>query len=291
MKSITSRTGSAITVLNAMKSGIGAAIGIREYTDVRIEEGEGISFNINPSLNDFRLVEAIINEYQTQTGVKIENITIQTDAPFPPAMGMKTSSSVANGLIEALNRYFGIEMETNKLIGIGAEASINAGVSITGAFDDAYASYLGGLAYTNNEKRELLGLFSAPENYDVVLLLPDYPIPKVLLKNVIQLVDDGLIEEARESFEKRRLVEAIQYNTAAYASVFLPDPDIITRLEELSCEVIGLNGGGPAMFAITKPKVTERFVEEAKELMPELVLLKTTFRKLNRGKLRSSPDD
>ena len=59
-----------------------------------------------------------------------------------------------------------------ELINLGIDASLEAGVTITGAFDDASASFFGGLTITDNGKREILHKEKLPE-YDILVFMPD----------------------------------------------------------------------------------------------------------------------
>jgi shikimate kinase len=74
------------------------------------------------------------------------------------ASGLKSSSAAANAVVLAtLDALDAVEDVTREYAArIGVQAARDAGVTVTGAFDDASASMLGGLTVTNNDEDALL---------------------------------------------------------------------------------------------------------------------------------------
>ncbi|RMG30003.1 MAG: shikimate kinase [Methanobacteriota archaeon] len=259
MRKTSETIGGAVTILNATVTGIGAAMGILEFSKINIEENKGIMFDIFPPISDGRLLEACLSVFAERTGIVPNDIKITTESPFPPEKGLKTSSAISTGAIKALADYYEVEIPIEKLLEYSAEASINAGVSLTGAYDDAAACYFGGVAYTDNNKKEILSLMNSPKGFDIILLVPPESLPKNKVN--VEKVDKVLVKEAMEAFEKRKLFEAIYYNTLAFGQVLLPNFEHVERLEALGAEIVGLNGTGPSLFAFIQPSKSEQFIE------------------------------
>ncbi len=259
MKKTTTTIGGAVTILNATVTGIGAAMGILEFSKVSIERATGIIFDIVPALSDGRLLEACLSVFSENTGIVPENIRIRTESPFPPEKGLKTSSAISTGVMKALAEHYEVNIPIEKILEYGAQASINAGVSLTGAYDDAAACYFGGVAYTDNNRKEILSLMNVPKGFDIILLIPPKNLPKSQVK--LEKVDRDLINEAVEAFEQRKLFEAIYYNTLAFGQVLLPNFEHVERLEALGAEIVGLNGTGPSLFAVIQPRKSNEFIE------------------------------
>ena len=88
------------------------------------------------------------------------------------AAGLKSSSAAANAAVLATLSALSVEdVDREDACRIGVEAARNAGVTVTGAFDDASASMLGGVTVTDNAEDELLRR-DAPE-WDVLVYTPD----------------------------------------------------------------------------------------------------------------------
>ncbi len=85
--------------------------------------------------------------------------TVKTSSTLPVASGLSSSSATSNAVVIAtanalMNEYQfksrSKDFNELDLLNMGVDASLEAGVTITGAFDDASASYFGGLTITNN---------------------------------------------------------------------------------------------------------------------------------------------
>ena len=79
------------------------------------------------------------------------------------ASGLKSSSAAANATVRATLDALDLEGVVDPLEAcrVGVQAARDAGVTVTGAFDDASASMLGGVTVTDNETDELLAHESA----------------------------------------------------------------------------------------------------------------------------------
>jgi len=146
------------TVLNALATGIGSAFAIDEYVTARVtltDEG-GVTGEVEGAANaDTSLVEHCL-EHTTATHGTGEGGTVRTESDVPMASGLKSSSAAANATVLATLAALGVDVPREDAARLGVEAARNAGVTVTGAFDDASASMLGGVTVTDNDADELL---------------------------------------------------------------------------------------------------------------------------------------
>ena len=84
--------------------------------------------------------------------------TVRTESDVPTAAGLKSSSAAANAAVLATADALGLagDIDHEEACRLGVDAAREAGVTVTGAFDDASASMLGGLTVTDNTRDELL---------------------------------------------------------------------------------------------------------------------------------------
>src|SRR5207245_3341775 len=87
---------------------------------------------------------------------RIVGIEDAVTSEIPVSRGLKSSSAVANAVVLACAHALGAQLEPLRLIGIGVDAALDAGVTITGAFDDACACFFWGIMVTDNRARKLL---------------------------------------------------------------------------------------------------------------------------------------
>jgi len=162
------------TVLNALATGIGSAFAIDEYTTATVSlTGEsGVEGQIAGADDaDTRLIERCVELVTAQYGDS-QGGTVRTESEVPMAAGLKSSSAAANATVlatlDALDAGDAVTYEDAARIGV--EAARDVGVTITGAFDDASASMLGGVTVTDNTSDELLA--REPREWDVLVWTP-----------------------------------------------------------------------------------------------------------------------
>ncbi|GAA0675834.1 shikimate kinase [Natronoarchaeum mannanilyticum] len=162
------------TVLNALACGKGSAFAIDAYTtaEVTLADEPGVEGEIDGAPDaDTRLIERCV-ELATDRHGDGQGGTVRTESEVPMASGLKSSSAAANATVlatlDALDVAEEIDREEACLLGV--EAARDVGVTVTGAFDDASASMLGGVTVTDNDRDELLARESV--DWDVLVYTP-----------------------------------------------------------------------------------------------------------------------
>ncbi len=161
------------TVLNALANGYGAAFAIDEpvRATVTLGDGDGVTATVAGEPDaDTALVERCVERVVDRFGDG-QGATVRTESDVPMAAGLKSSSAAANATVLATLSALDVDLEPAAAARIGVAAARDAGVTVTGAFDDAAASMLGGVAVTDNAEDELLARGSV--DWDVLVWTPD----------------------------------------------------------------------------------------------------------------------
>jgi len=161
------------TVLNALANGYGSAFAIDAYTEATVElddTGTVTGTVADEPDADTRLVERCVERCIERFGDG-EGGHVRTESDVPMASGLKSSSAAANATVLATLDALGVDLQREAACRIGVKAARDAGVTVTGAFDDASASMLGGVTVTDNTTDELLRR-DEPE-WDVLVYTPD----------------------------------------------------------------------------------------------------------------------
>jgi shikimate kinase len=171
------------TVVNALANGRGCAFAIDRTVTAEVSlDGEdsvvgvvGDAPNLGSDEGDpsliVRCVERTLEAYADRAGHDPQaGATVTTESEVPVAAGLKSSSAAANAAVLATCDALGVDPDPLEACRIGVEAARDVGVTVTGAFDDASASMLGGLTLTDNRADELLA-HDAVE-YDVLVWVP-----------------------------------------------------------------------------------------------------------------------
>ncbi len=237
----------ALTVVNALPSGCGAALGVDLQVKVDAEvETTGRGYRALP---DTALFREII--YGIGRSASFENLkalfTVYSD--LPSRAGMKSSSSVANAAILAVSNALKLELSVADVLRLNVEASRRAGVTFTGALDDAAACLIGGVQVSNNlDDKILKSYFSEAEA--AIFLLPDgVTRPDNLLSKT-----ETLKELSRTAFRLAldgRYHEAINLNGSMCASALGYDYQPIIEAWRGGATACGLTGNGPAYSLLT----------------------------------------
>jgi len=154
------------TVLCALANGFGSAFAIDEYVTASVTLDETTDGAEPPEVSgeivgvpdaDTTLIERCVELATAEYGDGQDG-TVTTESTVPMASGLKSSSAAANASVlatlDALDVAGNVDRVDACLLGVAAARDV--GVTVTGAFDDASASMLGGLTVTNNRNDDLL---------------------------------------------------------------------------------------------------------------------------------------
>ena len=240
-------SGGAATVLNAVATWKGSAFGIDLKTWAEVElNGTGIVKGDVPGV-DTSLIETSVRMVLERFGYSF-GATVRTTSEIPVASGLKSSSTAANAAVLATLDALDEDLHLVEAAKIGVAAARAVGVTITGAFDDALASILGGMVVTDN--RNMLLMKREEFNSPVMLLVPEKKIfskdTNVSRSRLIAPVADVVYDLAMNGDYAR----AMTINGLAYcAALGLPVEPMLIALEA-GAKGASLSGTGPAYAAI-----------------------------------------
>lgn len=258
----------AATIVNAIALGKGAALGVDLWTkasvtltaDPFVVRGEIIS---DISENTSLIEKTVLRIFQFFNVSHQYGAKIQTWSNIPIARGLKSSSAAANAVALATVKALNKKIDDLLIISLGVDAAFDSGVTITGAFDDACASYFGDVVITDNVKRILLNHVKLPSDVTVLFLVPEkkaYTANTITdkLDSVKSLVNVAFKEAVRGNFWT-----ALSLNGFIYSSILGYDSSI--ALESLNAGALasGLCGKGPTVTAV----VTNDTIDQVKSVL------------------------
>ncbi|AXR77533.1 shikimate kinase [Natrarchaeobaculum sulfurireducens] len=253
------------TVLNALATGVGSAFAIDLETTATVEltdDGEVTGEVTGQPDADTTLVERCveftIDEYAELAGLEPATVgaQIQTESEVPMASGLKSSSAAANATVLATLDALEVVDSVDRIDAcrLGVRAARDAGVTVTGAFDDASASMLGGITVTDNATDELLAR-DERDWYALVYTPPEQSFSAdadvSACERIAPMAD--LVEElALEG----RYGEAMTVNGFAFAGALgfstAPMLEVMPDVEGVS-----LSGTGPSYVAVGEEETLE----------------------------------
>ncbi len=173
----------AISVVNALPLGIGAAVGIAwsahatAYAPSRTSRA--LPAEVRPASSSTPVVRAAARAAVARfADGRRPELRLRIRSSIPVARGLKSSSAVATSVALATGRALGQEPSAEEAARIAAIAGRRAGVSATGAFDDALAGLVPEVVVTDNRRDVELRRFPLDAGLRVALWIPGRPHPR-----------------------------------------------------------------------------------------------------------------
>jgi shikimate kinase len=256
----------AATIVNAISIGRGAAFGVDLWTKARVQltrtprqiEGKILS---DPDEDPALLHETISTVLRYFHVEGKFGALVETESNIPIAKGLKSSSVASNALVLATVGALGRRVDDFTAINLGVDASIRAKTTITGAFDDACASFFGNIVVTDNATRKLLHFAKIEENLTVLLYVPKtkfYTFTSNVdrMKLIAPQVNVAFTEALRGNYWT-----ALTLNGLLYSAALNLDPKPAIDALEAGALASGLSGKGPAVVAVAQGKTVNRVIK------------------------------
>ena len=259
------------TIVNAIATGKGAAFGLALRATAVAESTarkEGLRVqvvgNVDPTLA-MGCARRVLRRSRRKA-----SLLVRVDSDIPVSRGLKSSSAVANAVVLASARALAVELEPLQIIDIGIEAALEAKVTLTGAFDDACASFFGGIVVTDNGARKIVKVDQFPPGLMAVLHIPKRLITKPSLAAKDFSPIRPKVDEAYRLALQGEYFRALEVNSAAYAPLLDIDEAPARRARAAGAVAAGVTGAGPAILALVKPAhvdaVTQAFQDGESEV-------------------------
>ena len=239
----------AATVLNAVANWKGSAFGVdlKTSAEVILDGPPPVKGDV-PGIDD-RLIVRSVERVLERFGVVAGGV-VRTWSDIPLARGLKSSSAAANAVVLATLDALGEDLDPLEATRTGVAAAMDAGVTITGAFDDAAASMLGGVVVTDNRRLELL---KREEMESEVLLL--VPAEKIFSRETDVRRSRLLAPVAHTIFDLALAGDyprAMTLNGLVYCSALRLSSDPIFAALGGGAKGASLSGTGPAYAALVE---------------------------------------
>lgn len=260
------------TVLNALATGTGAAFGIDVETRASVDldpAAEGVEGTIAEDPDaDTGLIERCV-ALATERWGDGEGGAVRTDSDVPLAAGLKSSSAAANATVLATCDALGLtvgdgaddadidavsdgDADVTRLEAcrVGVRAAREAGVTVTGAFDDATASMLGGVTVTDNAADELRSRETV--DWDVLVWIPPERAYSADADTARCEAVAPMAELVADLALDGRYAEAMTVNGLTFSAALGFDADPAVEAMPHATGV-SLSGTGPSVAAVADP--------------------------------------
>ena len=266
MKRIVRSPGSA-TIINAIATGFGSAFGIG--LDI-VCEARTANDSIRCSNDvgaDNSLMEICVEKVFDYYNIDKDEfgISLNTKSTLPMASGLSSSSASSNAIVKATSSIVSEEFDLKPLddleiINMAIDASLDAGVTITGSFDDATASYFGGVVVTDNRNREFI-IKEKMDERTILIYMPNFYSKSGDSNPDRMKLLAPLVETAFDFAKQRNYFKALNLNGLIYSAALGFDSTIAIDALEAGAVASGLSGTGSSFVAVVDDNSIDEVVE------------------------------
>ncbi len=260
------RSPGSATVINAISTGCGSAFGIGLYVNVEASLNSSKKIFKAEKGVDTTLMEICVGNVLEKLNVDT-GIEVRTSSTLPVASGLSSSSATSNAV--TLATYHALvngglvadnSLNDYDILNMAIDASLEAGVTITGAFDDASASFFGGLTITHNPKREILHSRQMEEQ-NILIYMPNRKSPTAQSNVARMKLLAPWVKLAFQEALRGNIYHALTLNGFLYSAALNFNAEIALDALDSGALAAGLSGTGPSFVAV----VPDKSLDDVKE--------------------------
>ena len=259
---MTSIVHGAISIVNAVATGYGSAMGISLNVKVEIisKKGSGLIFQKG---GGSLMIKKIIYDVLQSKYINNNQLLINIKSEVPSGMGLKSSSAVSNAVALACISLTNKEISDEFVLNSAINASLYAKTTITGAYDDSTACYYGGFVTTDNYKRKIWKRENSPTDISAVIFLPNNKKRGDVTR--LKLLSDIYLEAFQLAYSGQYW-KAMKLNGVLTSSLLSNSYTITRMCLENGALAASISGNGPAIAAV----VRESEVQKIKSVLSNL---------------------
>ena len=259
---MTSIVHGAISIVNAVATGYGSAMGISLNVKVEIisKKGSGLVFQKG---GGSLMIKKIIYDVLQSKYINNNQLLINIKSEVPSGMGLKSSSAVSNAVALACISLTNKEIRDEFVLSSAINASLYAKTTITGAYDDSTACYYGGFVTTDNYKRKIWKRENSPTDISAVIFLPNNKKRGDVTR--LKLLSDIYLEAFQLAYSGQYW-KAMKLNGVLTSSLLSNSYTITRMCLENGALAASISGNGPAIAAV----VRESEVQKIKSVLSNL---------------------
>lgn len=272
---MTSIVHGAISIVNAVATGYGSAMGISLNVKVEIisKKGSGLVFQKG---GGSLMIKKIIYDVLQSKYINNNQLLINIKSEVPSGMGLKSSSAVSNAVALACISLTNKEISDEFVLNSAIDASLYAKTTITGAYDDSTACYYGGFVTTDNYKRKIWKRENSPTDISAVIFLPNNKKRGDVTR--LKLFSDIYLEAFQLAYSGQYW-KAMTLN-GVLTSTLLSNSYTITRMcLENGALAASISGNGPAIAAVVRESEVQKIKSVLSNLDGRVMISRTNNQK------------
>ena len=273
------RANGAVSIVNAIVTGhAGGSVAVDLHTEAKVTLLEDVPevevvIDGQDAGDEGILARLCLKAVVARLGEPEWGGRVETASTIPSSRGLKSSSAAANAVVLAANRAFqlyeGKALTRGECLMAAIEAALDAGVTITGAFDDASASLDGGLVVTDNAQRIVLHREAVKDDLRAVILVPSAKTPTASVRDLPYAAFANLALQAHALARKGDWFHAMTLNGLYTAALYGTPPTWSRDALAAGALAASTSGTGPAFAAIARLDDAANVAKTLQAVAPE----------------------
>lgn len=250
------RSPGSATIINAIATGFGSAFAID--LDIKCEAKTKLDSIkcVNDVGADTKLMDLCVKNVFDHYNINSDEfgIYLKTESTLPMQSGLSSSSASSNAIVKVTSSIVAEEFNLTPLtdlevVNMAIDTSLDAGVTITGSFDDATASYYGGVVITDNKNRKFI-LKEKMDEYSILVYMPNFYSKSGDSDVESMRLLSPLVKQAYNLALDKKYFDALNLNGLIYAATLGFDSKIAIDALSAGALASGLSGTGSAFTAV-----------------------------------------
>ncbi len=272
---MTSIVHGAISIVNAVATGYGSAMGISLNVKVEIisKKASGLIFQKG---GGSLMIKKIIYDVLQSKYINNNQLLININSEVPSGMGLKSSSAVSNAVALACISLTNKEISDEFVLNTAVDASLYAKTTITGAYDDSTACYYGGFVTTDNYKRKIWKRENSPMDISAVIFFPNKKKRGDFTR--LKFLSDIYLE-AFQLANSGQYWKAMTLNGVLTSSLLSNSYTITRMCLENGALAASISGNGPAIAAVVRESEVQKIKSVLSNLDGRVIISRTNNQK------------
>ena len=254
----------SLPFISGLSSGYAAAMGVNLPLKVEIsllKDKTGAEFIVVGEWNkDTKLIDRLRKDFiMKYLGKKKVGLKIKIESSIPAGVGLKSGTSVAVYILYGVSQLLDLSLSENDIIHAAMNISRSSGSYIMGSLDGIYASFKGGVVYTDNMGGRVISWFTGVPNYIVLIGYKNIGY-KRLISTTKEIRRYGeLFKKIFDVGQKGGHLKAVTLNGLLFSLLTNMEYETLVELLSEGAIAVGVAGSGPSISIFCRQENIKHF--------------------------------
>ncbi len=254
----------SLPFISGLSSGYAAAMGIDLPLKIVIEtnlDSHDVEFLVVGEWDrDTKLIDRIKKDFISRyLGKKGYGLKIKIESSIPANVGLKSGASVAVYTIYGVAQLLDLPLSENDIIHISMNISRSSGSYLLGSLEGIYASFKGGVVYTDNMGGRVISWFTNVPEYSIVIGYKPRSYENIFYTTREIRKYGELFKKIFDVGQKGGHLKAVTLNGLLFSLLTNMDYEILVETLSRGAVAAGIAGTGPSISIFTKQEDVDFF--------------------------------